>query len=68
MLFAKSSQHGLDLGILVRCPLVAFNKALECAARVTVLGLSVRLLPRFLPPRATNQQKSDTDGFSATLA
>ena len=26
-----------------------------CAARVTVLGLSVRLLPRFLPLRATNR-------------
>ena len=40
------------------------------AARVTVLGLrvSVSLLHRFLPPRATRRQKSDTKSFSATLA
>ena len=39
------------------------NPRRACAARVTVLGLSVcpsvrpsvRLLPRFLPPRATNR-------------
>ena len=32
-----------------------FNPWHACAARVTVLGLSVRLLPSFLPPRATNR-------------
>ena len=30
--------------------------------------LSVCLLPRFLPLRATRRPISDTDGFSATLA
>ena len=30
--------------------------------------LSVCLLPRFLPLRATRRPKSDTNGFSATLA
>ena len=52
------------------------NPRRACAARVTVLGLSfrlsvcpsVRLLPRFLPLRATRRPKSDTNGFSTTLA
>ena len=43
-----------------------------CAARVTVVVLSfclsVCLLPRFLPLRATRRPISDTNGFSATLA
>ena len=30
--------------------------------------VSVHLLPRFLPPHATRQQKSDTKSFSVTLA
>ena len=52
------------------------NPRRACAARVIVLGLlfcpsvcpSVCLLPRFLPLRATRRPKSDTNGFSATLA
>ena len=48
------------------------NPRRACAARVIVLGLSFRpsvcLLPRFLPLRATRRPKSDTNGFSATLA
>ena len=48
-------------------PFEVINPRRACAARVTVLGLSVcpsvrlsvcpsvRLLPRFLPPRATNR-------------
>ena len=52
------------------------NPRRACAARVTVLGLSFRpsvvpsvcLLPRFLPLRVTRRPKSDTNGFSATLA
>ena len=47
-----------------------------CAGRVTVLGLSVRpsvrlsvrLLPRFLLPRVMKWPRSDTNGFSTTLA
>ena len=46
------------------------NLRCACAARVTVLGLlvflSVSLFPRFLPPRATRKQNSDTKRFSAT--
>ena len=38
-----------------------------CAARVTFCH-SVRLLPRFLPLRATRRPKSDTNGLSATVA
>ena len=48
-----------------------YNPQRACAARVTVLGLSclsVCLLPRFLPLRATRRPKSDTNGFSTTLA
>ena len=32
------------------------------------VSVSVCLLPRFLPLRATRRPKSDTNGFSATLA
>ena len=50
--------------------LVKVNLRRACAARVTVLGLlvflSVSLFPRFLPPRATRKQNSDTKRFSAT--
>ena len=60
--------------------LIIINPRRACAARVTVLGLSFRpsvcpsvrlsvcLLPRFLPLRATRRPKSDTNGFSTTLA
>ena len=52
--------------------LVLVNPRRTCAVRVTVLGLSFRpyvcLLPRFLPPRATRQQNSDTNSFISTLA
>ena len=47
------------------------NPRRSCAARVTVVIfaiLSVCLLPRFLPLRATRRPISDTNGFSATLA
>ena len=55
---------------------VVINPRRACAARVTVLGLSFRpsvclsvcLFPRFLPLRATRRPKSDTNGFSTTLA
>ena len=51
---------------------VTINPRRDCAARVTVLGLSfclsVCLLPRFLPLRATRRPISDTYGFRATLA
>ena len=51
---------------------VVINPRRACAVRVIVLGLSfrpsVRLLPHFLPLRATRRPKSDTNGFSATLA
>ena len=66
--------NGVMLVLYILFSLV--NPRRACAARVTVLGLcvclsvylSVCLLPRFLPPRATNRPKSDTNGFSATLA
>ena len=49
-----------------------FNQWRACTARIRELGLSVRpcvrLLPCFLPPRATNRLKSNTNWFSATLA
>ena len=48
------------------------NPRRACAARITVVVLSfclsVCLLPRFLPLRATRRPISDTNGFSATLA
>ena len=47
------------------------NPRRACAARVTVVVLSfclsVCLLPRFLPLRATRRPISDTNWFSATL-
>ena len=53
-------------------PFLIINPRSASAARVIVLGLSFRpsvcLLPRFLPLRATRQQKSYTNWFSATLA
>ena len=36
--------------------------------RITVLGLSFCLLPRFLPLRTTRRPIRDTNGFSATVA
>ena len=51
---------------------IFINPRRACAARVTVVVLSfclsVCLLPRFLPLRATRRPISDTDGFSAILA
>ena len=50
------------------------NPRRACAARVTVLGLSVRPSVRLsvclsvTTLRATRRPKSDTNGFSATLA
>ena len=45
-----------------------FSLRRTCAARVTVLGPSVSLLPRLLPPRARDWPKNDSNAFSATLA
>ena len=49
-----------------------YNPRRACAARVKSVRPSVRLsvclLPRFLPLRATRRPKSDTNGFSTTLA
>ena len=46
--------------------ILIINPRRACAARVTVLGpfvcLSVCLLPRFLPPRATRQRNRDIKG------
>ena len=42
------------------------NPRRACAARVTVLGLCVCLLPRFLPPHATMRPTRYTSGFSGT--
>ena len=57
---------------VVACLWIIINPRRACAARVTVVVvsfcLSVCLLPRFLPLRATRRPISDTNGFSATLA
>ena len=45
-----------------------FNPQCACAARVTVIGLCVCLLPRFLPLGATRQPISYANRFGATLA
>ena len=52
--------------------IIIINPRRACAARVIVVVLSfclsVCLLPRFLPLRATRRPISDSNGFSATLA
>ena len=45
-----------------------FNPQCASAARVTVIGLCVCLLPRFLPLGATRQPISYANRFGATLA
>ena len=62
-------ENGVDdmiVGILTEK--IVINHRRACAARVTVLGLSVRLLPRFLLPHVMKCPRSDTNGLSTTLA
>ena len=60
-----------SMALVLLQPPEYYNPRRACAARVTVrnfISLSVCLLPRYLPPRATRRQKCGTKSFSATLA
>ena len=60
----KKGRQDRDGGCIKHCPQ-------NPSAHMRSVGYStssVHLLPRFLPPRATNRPKRDTNGFSATLA
>ena len=69
----RATDNQLDLYRFVQvCVTNVINPRRACAARVTVVVLSfclsVCLLPRLLPLRATRRPISDTNGFSAILA
>ena len=59
------SESGVGLSAMKR---ILINPRRACAARVTVLGLSVCLSTTILALQATRRLMSDTNSFSATRA